>query len=88
MTRRQPIHALKTPPRAILLNRKSRRVLGVLTDGFVDYGGGRAPADFLFWAGGFSGESFKFVTQKIHRENPPQNPPLPWRSFGRFSTIG
>ena len=101
------IHALKTPPRAIpSQSKKTRRVLGGLTGGFVGrfcggflglaggFRGGRAPADFLFSAGGFSGGFFRrifllhFATKKIHRKNPPQNPPLPWRSFGRFSTVG
>ena len=65
------IHALKTPPRANLLNRKTRGVyLEVLTGGFGGsfcgtflglaggFRGGRAPADFLLSAGGFSGGFF------------------------------
>ena len=44
--------------------------------------GGRAPADFLFSAGGFFRRIFLFILQpkkstaKIHSKNPP----LPWRS--------
>ena len=65
---------------------KTRHALGGLTGGFVGrfcggflglaggFRGGRAPADFLFSAGGFSGGFFRrifllyFATKKIHRK--------------------
>ena len=60
----------------------------------VDLGGGGscAPGSFVFgwWIFRriFSADfSLVFCDPKIHCKNPQVNPPLPWRPFGRFSSV-
>ena len=96
------IHALKTPPRAILLNRKNpactwRFWQADLLVGFA--------ADFWAWLADFGGVvrrrifcfrladfrrifSADFSFAFCDQKNPPQKSTATWRSFGRFSTVG
>ena len=86
-------------------SKEARRVLGGLTGGFVGrfcgeflgmaggYRGGRAPADFMFSAGGFLADfpadcSFVFCDHKYAPQKSTEKSTTSTVAFGKISTVG